>query len=281
MPINQNSLNSGRSMDTIEYKQALQTTFDKVSSRYDQNSFFGISAKRLAELLPAAEGLHVLDVSTGTGSVAIEIATRHQDAQIEAIDLSTQMLDIATKKAQQMELTNIRFIQSDVDELSYPAGKFDVATCGYAMFFFPDMEASYRAICKTVKPGGQLICSSFTDTAFNPYAELFLHRLKTEYDVSPPGELKDRLKTAKNWQTLVESSDYTDLVIIEEPIRYPVSVDDWWGLLNSAAYKSLLDQLKPEQLEAFRREHTAEVTAISDNGTIELNTDTLFCRVTL
>ncbi|MBW9259175.1 MAG: class I SAM-dependent methyltransferase [Candidatus Thiodiazotropha sp. (ex. Lucinisca nassula)] len=281
MPINQNSLNSGRSMDTIEYKQALQTTFDKVSSRYDQNSFFGISAKRLAELLPAAEGLHVLDVSTGTGSVAIEIATRHQDAQIEAIDLSTQMLDIATKKAQQMELTNIRFIQSDVDELSYPAGKFDVATCGYAMFFFPDMEASYRAICKTVKPGGQLICSSFTDAAFNPYAELFLHRLKTEYDVSPPGELKDRLKTAKNWQTLVESSDYTDLVIIEEPIRYPVSVDDWWGLLNSAAYKSLLDQLKPEQLEAFRREHTAEVTAISDNGTIELNTDTLFCRVTL
>lgn len=268
-------------MDTIEYKQALQTTFDKVSSRYDQNSFFGISAKRLAELLPAAEGLHVLDVSTGTGSVAIEIATRHQDAQIEAIDLSTQMLDIATKKAQQMELTNIRFIQSDVDELSYPAGKFDVATCGYAMFFFPDMEASYRAICKTVKPGGQLICSSFTDAAFNPYAELFLHRLKTEYDVSPPGELKDRLKTAKNWQTLVESSDYTDLVIIEEPIRYPVSVDDWWGLLNSAAYKSLLDQLKPEQLEAFRREHTAEVTAISDNGTIELNTDTLFCRVTL
>ncbi|MBV2091020.1 MAG: class I SAM-dependent methyltransferase [Candidatus Thiodiazotropha sp. (ex Ctena orbiculata)] len=281
MPTNQNSLNSGRSMDTIEYKQALQTTFDKVSSRYDQNSFFGISAKRLAELLPAAEGLHVLDISTGTGSVAIEIATRHQDAQIEAIDLSTQMLDIASKKAQQLELTNIRFIQSDVDELSYPAGKFDVVTCGYAMFFFPDMEASYRAICKTVKPGGQLICSSFTDAAFNPYAELFLHRLKTEYDVSPPGELKDRLKTAKNWQTLAESSDYADLVIIEEPIRYPVSVDEWWELLNSAAYKSLLDQLKPEQLEAFKREHTAEVTAISDNGTFELNSDTLFCQVTL
>ncbi|MCG7907879.1 MAG: class I SAM-dependent methyltransferase [Candidatus Thiodiazotropha taylori] len=280
MPTNENPLNNGRSMDTIEYKQTLQTTFDKVSSRYDQNSFFGISAKRLAALLPAAEGLRVLDLSTGTGSVAIEIAINYPDAQIEAIDLSREMLDIAAEKARQRELTNIRFIQADVDELSYPAGRFDVVTCGYAMFFYPNMEASYRAICKTVKPGGQLICSSFTDTAFNPHAELFLHRLKTEYDVSPPGDLKDRLKTAKNWQTLVESSDYTDLEIIEEPIRYPVSVDEWWGLLNSAAYKSLLDQLKPEQLEAFKREHTAEVTAISDNGMIELNSDTLFCKVT-
>ncbi|MCG7873356.1 MAG: class I SAM-dependent methyltransferase [Candidatus Thiodiazotropha lotti] len=268
-------------MDTTQYKQTIQSTFDKVSSRYDQNSFFGISAKRLARLLPAADGLQVLDISTGTGSVAIEVAINYPDAQIEAIDLSREMLEFAAKKVQQMRLPNIRFIQSDVDELTYPADRFDVVTCGYAMFFYPDMEASYRAICKTVKPGGQLIGSSFTNAAFNPYAELFLDRLKTKYDLSPPGEIKDRLKTAKNWQALVESSDYTDLEIIEEPIRYPVSVDEWWGLLNSAGYKSLLDQLKPEQLEAFKREHTAEVTAISDNGTIELNTDTLFCRVTL
>ncbi|MCG7972837.1 MAG: class I SAM-dependent methyltransferase, partial [Candidatus Thiodiazotropha taylori] len=95
MPTNENALNNGRSMDTIEYKQTLQTTFDKVSSRYDQNSFFGISAKRLAALLPAAEGLRVLDLSTGTGSVAIEIAINYPDAQIEAIDLSREMLDIA------------------------------------------------------------------------------------------------------------------------------------------------------------------------------------------
>ncbi|MCG7985494.1 MAG: class I SAM-dependent methyltransferase [Candidatus Thiodiazotropha lotti] len=268
-------------MDTIKYKQTIQSTFDKVSSRYDQNSFFGISAKRLARLLPAADGLQVLDLSTGTGSVAIEVAINYPDAQIEAIDLSREMLEFAAKKAQQMRLPNIRFIQSDVDELTYPADRFDVVTCGYAMFFYPDMEASYRTICKTVKPGGQLICSSFTNAAFNPYAELFLDRLKTKYDLSPPGEIKDRLKTAQNWQTLVESSDYTDLEIIEEPIRYPVSVDEWWGLLNSAGYKSLLDQLKPEQLEAFKKDHTAEVTTISDNGTIELNTDTLFCRVTL
>ncbi|MCG8006042.1 MAG: class I SAM-dependent methyltransferase [Candidatus Thiodiazotropha lotti] len=277
----EHALNNDRSMDTTQYKQTIQSTFDKVSSRYDQNSFFGISAKRLARLLPAADGLQVLDISTGTGSVAIEVAINYPDAQIEAIDLSREMLEFAAKKVQQMRLPNIRFIQSDVDELTYPADRFDVVTCGYAMFFYPDMEASYRAICKTVKPGGQLIGSSFTNTAFNPYAELFLDRLKTKYDLSPPGEIKDRLKTAQNWQALVESSDYTDLEIIEEPIRYPVSVDEWWGLLNSAGYKSLLDQLKPEQLEAFKREHTAEVTAISDNGTIELNTDTLFCRVTL
>ena len=268
-------------MDTIEYKQTIQTTFDKVSSRYDQNSFFGLSAKRMAELLPATDSLDILDISTGTGSVAIEVAINYPEARIEAIDLSQEMLDIAAKKAQQMKIPNIRFSQSDADSLAYPAGRFDVVTCGYAMFFYPDMEATYRAICKTVKPGGQLICSSFTEAAFNPYAELFLNRLKSVYDLSPPAQIKDRLKTGQKWQALVETCDYTDLEIIEQPIRYPISVDDWWGLLNSAAYKSLLDQLTPEQLEAFKRDHTADIAAISDNGTIELNTDTLFCKVTL
>ncbi|MCG7898262.1 MAG: class I SAM-dependent methyltransferase [Candidatus Thiodiazotropha weberae] len=277
----EHSHNSGRPMDTIEYKQSIQTTFDKVSSRYDQNSFFGISAKRLAALLPAADELHVLDISTGTGSVAIEIATRHRDAHIEAIDLSREMLDIAATKAEQMKIPNIRFSQSDVDNLTYSAETFDVVTCGYAMFFYPDMEATYRTICRTLKPGGQLICSSFTQAAFNPYAELFLNRLKSDYELSLPAQIKDRLKSSQKWQALVETCAYDRLEIVEYPIRYPISVDDWWGLLNSAAYRSMLDQLQPDQLAAFKRDHTAEVAEISNNGTVELNADTLFCKVTL
>jgi ubiquinone/menaquinone biosynthesis C-methylase UbiE len=268
-------------MDSIEYKQSIQSTFDKVSSRYDRNRFFAISAKKMASLLPALESLNVLDLSTGTGSVAIEIATRYQHAQIEAIDISREMLSIAQQKAKQIKIENIRFIQADVDSMTYKPQSFDVVTCGYAMFFYPDMETTYQAICNTVKPGGKLILSSFTEAAFNPYAELFLNRLKSEYDLSPPTQIKDRLKSREKWSELAETGHYKRIEVEEYPIRYPITVDDWWDLLNSAGYKALLDRLEPEQLKAFKRNHLAEITEIANNGTIELNTDSLFCVVTL
>jgi ubiquinone/menaquinone biosynthesis C-methylase UbiE len=268
-------------MDTKQYKQTIQTTFDKVSSRYDQNSFFGLSAKKMAELLPTTDSMSILDLSTGTGSVAIEVASKLQDAKIEAIDLSREMLDIAANKAQQMNIENIRFTQCDVDSMQYQPATFDVITCGYAMFFYPDMEATYRTICNTVKPGGQLFFSSFTEEAFNPYAELLLERLNLNYDLSPPTQIKDRLKTKQKWQALVETFNYHTLEIVEQPIRYPITVDEWWNLLNSAGYKSLLDRLTPDQLAEFKTDHLAEIATLSNSGTIELNTDTLFCIVTI
>ncbi|MEJ2621140.1 MAG: methyltransferase domain-containing protein [Candidatus Thiodiazotropha sp.] len=268
-------------MDSIKYKQSIKSTFDKVSSGYDQNRFFTISAKKMVSLLPALDSLNVLDLSTGTGSVAIEIATRYQHAQIEAIDLSGEMISIAQKKAQQTKIDNIRFIQADVDSMAYQSQTFDVVTCGYAMFFYPNMEATYQVICNTVKPEGQLIFSSFTETAFNPYAELFLDRLKSDYDLAPPTQIKDRLKSTEKWSALVETCHYQSIDVVDYPIRYPITVDDWWDLLNSAGYRALLDQLEPEQLEIFKRDHLAEISESANNGTIELNTDTLFCRVTL
>jgi uncharacterized membrane protein YheB (UPF0754 family) len=53
----------------------------------------------------------------------------------------------------------------------------------------------------------------------------------------------------------------------------------WWSLLNSAGFKSLLDQLNQQQLECFKQAHLQDIQGLSDDATIELNTDTLFSVV--
>ena len=263
-------------MDTNQFKKNIETTFNDVSSRYDENKFFAISASRMAELVPSLENMNILDVSTGTGVVAIEVARKYRNANVEGIDLSLGMLEQAKNKAQKEGLRNIIFKQCDVENISYADKVFDIVTCGYALFFFPDMEAAYQAICRTIKLGGMFVFSSFTKEAFNPYAELFLRRLEVDYKIEAPTRLRERLKTKQQIEELAAVSNHKSVKVEHHPIRYSITTSEWWSLLNNAGYKSLLDQLNCEQLIHFKQEHLAEIEAISIDGVIELNADTLF-----
>ncbi|MFK5892990.1 MAG: methyltransferase domain-containing protein [Pseudomonadota bacterium] len=265
-------------MDTEQLKKNIETTFDDVSSRYDENKFFVISANRMAELVPSLECMNVLDVSTGTGAVAIELARKYHHATVEAIDLSSGMLMQAKNKAQKEGIENIIFKQCDVDNISYADNVFDIVTCGYALFFYPDMQAAYLAICQTIKPGGTFVFSSFTKEAFNPYSDLFLKRLELDYKIEAPS-LRERLKSKLQIEELAAVSHHKNIRVEQHPIRYSITVNEWWSLLNSAGYKSLLDKLSYEQLIQFKLQHLGEIEEISVDGVIELNADTLFTVV--
>jgi ubiquinone/menaquinone biosynthesis C-methylase UbiE len=267
--------------DSEDYKKGIQATFDDIARVYDENRFFAISASRMADLVPSADGLKILDISTGTGAVAIEIARKHQTASIEAIDLSQGMLEIAKSKARVEGIANIAFRQCDVDSMTYGKDSFNVVSCGYSLFFYPDMEATYQAICKITKPGGLFIFSSFTQAAFNPYAERFLTRLEDEYKVAPPSRLRDRLKSQQQIEELITASTFNTLDVIHEPIRYSITIAEWWSLLNSVNFKSLLSELDPQQLERFKQAHLKEIQELSNDATIELNADTFYSLVRL
>jgi ubiquinone/menaquinone biosynthesis C-methylase UbiE len=263
-------------MDKTEYKKGIEANFDNVSRHYDENRFFAISAAKMARLVPSADRLKILDISTGTGAVAIAMAGKFKDASIEAIDLSQGMLEIAKSKARVKDIANIAFIQCDVEHMVYAEHIFDVVSCGYGLFFYPDMETTYQSICKTIKPGGMFIFSSFTDAAFNPYAECFFGRLEKDHNVIPPSRIRERLKSKHQIEALVATSPYNNLDVIHEPIRYSISIDQWWSLLNSAGFKSLLDQLHPQQLKSFKQIHLEEIRELSNGASLELNADSLF-----
>ena len=131
-------------------------------------------------------------------------------------------------------------------------------TCGYGLFFYPDMEETFVAIAKKLKKGGLFVFSSFTEKAFSPYAELFLQRLEKEYQIETPKLSKDRLKTEKSIQSLAQLIKPQKVQIEIYPIRYQMTIDDWWAMLNNAGYKSLLDQLNPQALTQFKKDHLAE-----------------------
>src|SRR6476646_1020179 len=78
--------------------------FDRIAERYDRvNRVISLGLDRgwrarAVRALALGEGHHVLDLATGTGDLAIAIASARSDVRVTAVDPSRGMLAVAARK---------------------------------------------------------------------------------------------------------------------------------------------------------------------------------------
>jgi ubiquinone/menaquinone biosynthesis C-methylase UbiE len=95
-------------------------------------------------------GMTVLELGCGTGHFTRELA--HSGAQIVAIDLSPDLLEIA--KAQHCA-PNVRYEIQNAYELSYSDATFD-SVIGSSVLHHLEIRKALREICRVLKPGGTI-----------------------------------------------------------------------------------------------------------------------------
>jgi demethylmenaquinone methyltransferase/2-methoxy-6-polyprenyl-1,4-benzoquinol methylase len=146
--------------------------FDRIARIYDRmNSVMTAGMhhrwrQRAADLANVGPGSSALDVATGTGDLAIELARR--GAEVTGSDFAPAMLEIARRKA-----PGLRFEEGDALDLTYPDGSFDAATVGFGARNFADLDRGLREMTRVVKPGGRVVVLEITTPAKPPLSWFF------------------------------------------------------------------------------------------------------------
>lgn len=99
----------------------------------------------------------VVDIGAGTGSGCVALARLFEDAEIVAVDRSTDMLARVREQAAAAGLTDrVRTVQADLDE-GWPAtGPVDVVWVSMSLHHMADPNSTLHEIMAALNPGGVL-----------------------------------------------------------------------------------------------------------------------------
>lgn len=131
-------------------------------------SFFGDSSIReaAAEEIIRLKPHKIIDVATGTGDMAINMAklSREQglDADITGLDINPNMLKVAKAKAKKAGLRNVRFEIGDILHLRYPDSYFDAVSCSFSVKNFGDLDKFAIEAYRILKKHGTLLIADIS-----------------------------------------------------------------------------------------------------------------------
>ena len=155
--------------------------------------------KNLSYLEQALSGIpedfsgKLLEVPVGTGVLTMPVYKALPDAEITCLDYSRDMMASAQKKAEQAEITNIRFLQGDVGNLPFEDESFDLVLSLNGFHAFPDKPAAYRETCRVLKKGGTF-CGCFYIRGECKRTDWFIqHLYQPKGFFTPPYETRDSL----------------------------------------------------------------------------------------
>ncbi len=162
----------------------VRAMFDRVAGGYDRlNSVMTAGLhhrwrERAVDLAQVGPGDRVLDVATGTGDLAFALARRvGPDGLVVAADFSEQMLQIARRKAQAgaagPDSGIVRFEQANALLLPHANDEFDVATVGFGVRNFADLDQGLRELARVVHPGGRVVVLEMTTPQRLPLSAFF------------------------------------------------------------------------------------------------------------
>lgn len=217
---------------------------------YDRISF-GVSdaLAHAAQRLAPAPGERVLDVATGTGWSARNMA--RAGARVSAIDIAPDLVAAGRELSAHMD-PPIDFHEADAEALPFEDHAFDAVVSTFGVMFAADQAQAARELARVCRPGGRLVLIVW---ASEGAVQEFLGIIG-KYNPNPP-PTPSPLAWGEPDHAQALLGDAFDLTF--EPgvnNHYLGSVEEAWNWYAAGfgPMKALIGALPPDDLAAFKQE---------------------------
>ena len=164
----------------VDKARFVSAMFSRIARRYDlMNSLmtFGMHhawrAMAARQTIASPDG-PALDLATGTGDLALELAELHPHRAVIGADFSLGMLAVAREKMTGLEeARRVRLMAADALALPFEARTFACVTSAFLLRNLADLEQGLREMRRVSRPGGRVVALEITQMTAPGFSALF------------------------------------------------------------------------------------------------------------
>ncbi|MBN2868617.1 MAG: bifunctional demethylmenaquinone methyltransferase/2-methoxy-6-polyprenyl-1,4-benzoquinol methylase UbiE [Flavobacteriaceae bacterium] len=181
-------------------KEQVTQMFDTISKEYDGLNrviSFGIDIKwrkKVVDIVKQQQPKTVLDIATGTGDLAINLAETSAE-KIVGLDISPGMLSVGKEKVKAKQLDNrVDMIIGDSENMPFEDNTFDAITVAFGVRNFETLENGLKDILRVLKPGGTFVILETSVPTKFPFKQGY--KVYSKFILPTIGKLFSKDKTA-------------------------------------------------------------------------------------
>ena len=159
-------------------------TGEKAVSRLDLlERIFGTRTRDLLSVAGLCPGMRVAEIGCGIGLTAQWISAKvGASGSVVAVDSSSEQLEIASRRAAEVDIKNLSFKKGDAYESGLTRDSFDLVYARFLLCHVADPARALTEMRSLLKPGGTLVCEDHDDGGI--FTEPTTHAYKRLVEIS-------------------------------------------------------------------------------------------------
>ncbi len=232
----------------------------------------------LVDAIGPQPGERVLELAAGPGETGFIAAQRiGPEGRLLCTDQAPEMIEVARRRASELELTNVDFAVIDAQELDLEPGSFDAALCRWGYMLMADPNEAMRRTHVALRGEGRLAMATWDRPDRNLWMAAPAMALVGQGVIPPPDPadpspfaLPDPVDVELRLRSAGFASVRTDRLQFSQ--RYP-SFDEYWAETLDcgapvAAAVAGLEAAQVEDVQMATRQALSQFT--TDDGGIDV-----------
>ena len=186
------STSSASPFDAMRYKSTTRDQWQSAAEAWHRwgpalERWLGPATERMLDMARAGSGARILDVAAGAGGQTIAAARRvGPRGRVLATDISSNILEFASRAARAAGLANVDTRVVDGEELEVGEGAFDAVVSRVGLIYFPDQVRALTGMRRALRDGGRVAAIVYSTAENNTFFSIPVSIIRRRANLPPP-----------------------------------------------------------------------------------------------